>query len=74
MPNMTTEKLIEALQQYPKDMQVFISNDPEGNAILKIDIVECGEFQKSNGVGSYDALVIVPTNEEVQEYDGSDEE
>lgn len=65
---MTVEKLQKQLADYPKDMQVFLSRDEEGNAILKIFTVEPIEIAKSNSTGSFDGIVIVPSNERVNEW------
>lgn len=70
---MTTKELIETLKNYPEDMQIFVSNDPEGNTIKKIENAYIDNIQKSDGNGSYEAIIIFPTDEEVYIYDDEEE-
>lgn len=59
---MLIKELIKELQKYNEDSQIFLSNDPEGNEIKTIDLLTEQEFDKSNNDGTYDAIVIYPTN------------
>lgn len=60
---MLIKELIKELQKHNEDSQILISNDPEGNEIKTIDLITDQEFDKSNNDGTYDAVVIYPTNE-----------
>lgn len=69
---MDIKKLIEILQKCPQDMLVYMASDEEGNSFSGIDNVFAMEVQKSNGVGSFDALVIYPDGREVEQYSGDE--
>jgi len=59
---MIITQLIETLKKYPPNSQIFISNDSEGNEIKDIDIIATTQLPKSNNKGTYDAIIIYPTD------------
>jgi len=65
----TVKQLIERLVQFPMDMQIVLSNDGEGNEYKYIDSLCAMEFQKTNNNGSFDALVLFPSDTILEPYD-----
>ncbi len=71
---MLIKELIEKLKQYNPENPIFVSGDPEGNDIRTIDEVTTTELPKTNNDGTYDAVVIYPTDEIINLNDGFEEE
>jgi hypothetical protein len=59
---MYIKDLIKELQKFNQESQIFVSNDSEGNEIKTIDMITEREFDKKNNDGTYDAVVIYPTD------------
>ena len=60
---MKIKELIEVLKKYNPDDDIFISGDPEGNDIRTVDEVYTTEIEKKNNDGTFDAVVIYPTDD-----------
>jgi len=63
---MYVRDLIIELNKFNKDSQIFISNDAEGNEIKTIDGAYNQEFDKTNNNGTYDAVVLYPTDKVIE--------
>jgi len=62
---MKIKNLIEELKKLSDEQleaEIFLSIDPEMNQIRTIDEVATVELPKSNNDGTYDAMVIFPTD------------
>lgn len=64
---MTVKVLVKHLKKFPPDALVFVSGDPEGNDIRTIDEVATAELVKTNNDGTFDGVVIWPTDTIVQQ-------
>ncbi len=66
---MTIKEFIKELEQYHEDTQLVLSGDEECNTILGLWGVEGITLQKSNNVGGFEALLIVPNGITHEVYD-----
>jgi predicted glycosyltransferase len=57
---MTIKELKAVLNAFPEDTKVFMSSDEELNNIFEGFEVSGIEMEKSNGVGTYDAVIMYP--------------
>ena len=60
---MFKKELIKQLEKYKDTDQIFVYSDSEGNDIKSIDSIEEIELNKSNNEGTFDAIVIIPTDQ-----------
>ena len=62
---MTVKELIDALKRFPKDKEILLSGDAEGNRFYSVSEVEYFDMDK----GKKNPLVIWPDHSEINLFD-----